>query len=245
MFKAIDVVIRYITPVLGVNPGGDVGVSYLEERIKKEIERVERMLGRVKDAVEREVLEVRLDRLQKELMSLSIDGVSEGDRRVKVFLRDEDGALCWAHYQIKGHLKEVAQYRMGEGWLRNAISRFVDIFPWGWDFEKGDWSKAGLIPILRDGEPVKQADGILSRTLTSWVGLQRITTITSSEMINPPAWLKFRVIIWDVGRGDKVVTADHILSIMKQGVQWGHSGWRTARYGRYVVEEFCEVKVES
>jgi hypothetical protein len=181
---------------------------------------------------------MRLERLQQELMSMTNGEDEFENKKVKVFLRNKEGALCWSHHQIKGHLKEVVQYRMAESWLRNAISRFVDIFPYGWDVEQGISPEADLIPILRNGEPIKQPDSILSRPLTSWVGTQRIVTISSSELINPPAELQFRVVIWDIEKKDKIPTPEHIQKILSYGIQWGHSGWRTARYGRYVVKEF-------
>jgi hypothetical protein len=234
----IDVAIEYITPILGINPVDDIGITYFEERIKKEIEKTEKKLSKVKDEEERQVLEMRLERLQQELMSMESEDDEFENKKLKVFLRNQEGALCWSHHQIKGHLKEIVQYRMAETWLRNAISRFIDIFPYGWDIEKGISPEADLIPILRNGEPIKQPDSILSRPLASWVGAQRIVTISSSEIINPPAELKFRVVIWDIEKKDKIPTAEHIKRILDYGIQWGHSGWRTARYGRYVVKEF-------
>jgi len=234
----IDVSIEYITPILGINPVDDIGMAYFEDRIKKEIEKIEKKLTKVKSEEERQTLEMRLERLQQELTAMSSNEDEEFEnKKIKVFLRNKEGALCWSHHQVKGHLKEVVQYRMSETWLRNAISRFVDIFPYGWDIEKIS-PEADLIPILRNGKPIKQPDSVLSRPLTSWVGSQRIVTISSSEVINPPAELKFRVVIWDIEKKDKIPTSDHIRKILEYGVQWGHSGWRTARYGRYVVKEF-------
>jgi len=235
----IDVSIEYITPILGINPIDDIGTVYFEDRIKKEIEKIEKKLSKVKDEQERETLEMRLERLQQELMAMSSNEDEEFEnKKIKVFLRNKEGALCWSHHQIKGHLKEIVQYRMSETWLRNAISRFVDIFPYQWDIENSISPEADLIPILRNGEPIKQPDNILSRPLASWVGTQRIVTISSSEMINPPAELQFRVVIWDIEKKDKIPTPEHIQKILSYGIQWGHSGWRTARYGRYVVKEF-------
>ena len=238
MPTVIDVAIEYITPILGINPIDDLGVAYFEEKLKKEIEKIEKKLSKVKDEQERETLEMRLERLQQELMAMTNGENDEFEnKKIKVFLRNQEGALCWSHHQVKGHLKEVVQYRMSETWLRNAISRFVDIFPYGWDIEKIS-PEADLIPILRNGAPIKQPDSVLSRPLTSWVGSQRIVTISSSEVINPPAELKFRVVIWDIDKKDKIPTPDHIQKILNYGVQWGHSGWRTARYGRYKIKEF-------
>jgi|GEM_PF-6446539 len=239
MPTVIDVTIEYITPVLGINPVDDIGVAYFEDRIKKEIEKIEKKLSKVKDEQEREALEIRLERLQQELMAMSSGEDDEFEnKKVKVFLRNKEGALCWSHHQIKGHFKEIVQYRMSETWLRNAISRFVDIFPYQWGIENGISPEADLIPILRNGEPIKQPDSVLSRPLASWVGTQRIVTISSSELINPPAELQFRVFIWDIGKKDRIPTPEYIRRILEYGIQWGHSGWRTARYGRYVVKEF-------
>jgi len=239
MPTVIDVAIEYITPILGINPIDDIGMAYLEERLRKEIEKTEKKLSKVKDEEERQALEMRLERLQQELMSTTNGEDDEFEnKKVKVFLRNQDGALCWSHHQIKGHFKEIVQYRMSETWLRNAISRFVDVFPSGWDIEQGINPDADLIPILRNGEIIKQPDSILSRPLASWVGTQRIVTISSSEMINPPAELKFRVVIWDIEKKDRIPTPEYIRKILSYGIQWGHSGWRTARYGRYTVKEF-------
>ena len=235
----IDVTIEYITPVLGINPTDDMSVLYFEEKIKKEIEKIEKKLNRAKDEAEREALEMRLERLQQELMSMSSDIDDLENKKVKIFLRNSEGALCWSHHQIKGHLKEIAQYRMPETWLRNALSRFVDIFPYEWDIDtQGINPKSALIPILRNKKPIKQPDEVLARPLASWVGMQRIVTIVSSEVINLPAELKFRVVIWNVEKKDKIPTPEHIRKILSYGVQWGHSGWRSARYGRYIVKEF-------
>jgi hypothetical protein len=236
--KAIDVTIEYLTPVLGINPTDDLGLAYFEEKIKKEIEKLQRKLEKTYDEKEAEILENRIIRLQQALGETDEDEDVK-ERKVKVFLRDKNGNLCWAHHQIKGHLKEIAQYRLSESWLRNGISRFVDIFPYGWDVkEKGIKLEADLIPILRNGKPIKEPDEVISRPLASWVGLQRIVTIVSSEMINLPAELKFRVVIWDIDKKDKIPTPEHIQKILSYGIQWGHSGWRTARYGRYEVKEF-------
>jgi hypothetical protein len=246
MPTVIDITIEYITPILGINPIDDIGTAYFEERIKKEIEKIEKKLSKVKDEEERQALEMRLERLQQELVSMTNGENDEFEnKKVKVFLRNQEGALCWSHHQIKGHLKEIVQYRLAETWLRNAISRFVDIFPYGWDIEKGISPEGDLIPILRSGEPIIQPDSILSRPLASWVGTQRIVTISSSELINPPAELKFRVVIWDIEKKDKIPTPEHIQKILSYGVQWGHSGWRTARYGRYIVKEFNVIGEEK
>jgi len=240
MPTVIDIAVEYITPILGINPVDDIGMAYLEERLKKEIERIEKKLTKVKDEQEKEALEMRLERLQQELMATTNGEEDDefGNKKIKVFLRNKDGALCWSHHQIKGHFKEIVQYRMSETWLRNAISRFVDIFPYQYPIEQGINPEADLIPILRNGEIIKQPDSVLSRPLASWVGTQRIVTISSSEMINPPAELKFRVVIWDIEKKDKIPTPEHIRRILEYGIQWGHSGWRTARYGRYTVKEF-------
>jgi hypothetical protein len=237
--KSIDVTIEYLTPILGINPTDDLGLAYFEEKIKKELEKLQRKLEKTYDEKEAEILENRIIRLQQALGETEDEDEDVKERKVKVFLRDKNGNLCWAHHQIKGHLKEIAQYRLSESWLRNGISRFVDIFPYGWDVkEKGIKLEADLIPILRNGKPIKEPDEIISRPLASWVGLQRIVTIVSSEMINLPAELKFRVVIWDIDKKDKIPTPEHIRKILDYGVQWGHSGWRTARYGRYEVKEF-------
>jgi hypothetical protein len=244
MPTVIDVTIEYVTPVLGINPTNDIGLMYFEEKLKKEIERIEKNLKKVKDEAEREALELRLERLHQEIEANNSDEVE--NKKVKVFIRNSKGDLCWGHHQIKGHLKEIAQYRLSETWLRNALSRFVDIFPYGWDIEaNGIMPEADLIPILRNGEPIKYPDEILSRPLASWVGTQRIVTISSSELINPPAELMFRVVIWDIEKKDKIPTPEHIQKILSYGVQWGHSGWRSARYGRYIVKEFNVIGEEK
>jgi len=237
MVQVIDVKLEYITPILGINPIDDVGTLYIKEKGKKEIEKLKKQINKTKNEEEKKILQQKLERLEAEFENNENFSIKD-DQRLKIFARNKEGALCWLHFQIKGHLKEVAQNFEGTSWLRNSISKYVDIFPYEADYTQFN-PDYDYIPILRpNGEKIYQPDEILSRPLTSWINGQYIVTINSSEKINPPAELWFRIVIWDTGKTDKKPTPDIIKKLLEYGTSWGHSGWRTARYGRYNLIEF-------
>jgi len=223
----------YISPILGINPDRDLGKEYVMSKAEKEIEKLEKRLSKVKDDEERRLIEASIERIKADLREKNLEAGDEvviEDLRVMRFARDGEGRLCLYHYQMKGHMKEVASLYLQQSVLRNKITRYIDIIPDEIDVEEvlNDWSKGFYIPFKRNGFYIYEPDEVLTRPLRSFIRGQYIITIVSSEVLNPPVEQWFQVVCWgeDIGEGE-------LKRIFDIGMAWGNSGWRSARYGRY------------
>ncbi len=134
------------------------------------------------------------------------------------------------NYQILGFLKEKASDFLGRGW-KNKINKYIDV-------------RASLdgnfrtILLKRNNEPVKQPDGIYERPLRALVmGKQYVVSIATSEILNPPLWCEFYVII--LGNEIEKEVIYELFKIGKEKA--GISQWRNAGYGRFELTEFKEL----
>jgi len=223
--------ISYLTPVLALNPASDLAQQYIIKKAEKELEKLERQLKRVKDEEQKALIEKEIERLKADLEAKEEMRISEEEQknRLLIFTRTEDGYLADYHYQIKGFMKEVALHYMS-GSLKNQISRYVDICPVE---ETEDYRKDFFIFYQRNGELIKEPDGLISRSLRSWTYGQYIVTIVWSEMLDIPLEQEFIVKVYAGKLTDK-----QILDIFTKGEVWGKSSWRGAKYGRFKVVEF-------
>jgi hypothetical protein len=223
--------ISYLTPVLALNPASDLAQQYIVKKAEKELEKLERQLKRVKDEEQKALIEKEIERLKADLEAKEEMRISEEEQknRLLIFTRTEDGHLADYHYQIKGFMKEVALHYMS-GSLKNQISRYVDICPVE---ETGDYKRDFFIYYKRNGELIKEPDGLISRSLRSWTYGQYIVTIVWSEMLDLPLEQEFVVKVYAGKLTDK-----QILDIFTKGEVWGKSSWRGAKYGRFKVVGF-------
>jgi hypothetical protein len=223
--------IRYLTPVLALNPASDLAQKYIIQKAEKELEKLERRLKRLKDEEQRMLIEKEIERLKLDLEMKEEMKISEEEQknRLQVFVRTKDGYLADYHYQIKGFMKEIALQYFSSS-LKNQISKYVDICPLE---ETGDYRQDFFILYKRDGEFIKEPDCLLSRSLRSWVNGQYIVTIVWSEMLDIPLEQEFVVKVYAGKLTDK-----QVLDIFTKGEVWGKSGWRGAKYGRFKVVKF-------
>jgi len=223
--------ISYLTPVLALNPASDLAQQYIVKKAEKELEKLEKKLKKTKNEEEKQLIEKEIERIKADLQAKEELRISEEEQksRLQVFVRTPEGYLADYHYQIKGFMKEVALHYFQNS-LKNQISRYVDICPVE---ETGDYKKDFLIPYQRNGQLIKEPDGLLSRSLRSWTYGQYIVTIVWSEMLDLPLEQEFIVKVY----GGKL-TYKQILEIFEKGEMWGKSSWRGAKYGRFKVVEF-------
>jgi len=223
--------ISYLTPVLALNPASDLAQQYIIKKAEKELEKLEKQLKRLKNEEQKMLIEKEIERLKADLGVKEEMKVSEEEQksRLQVFARTEQGYLADYHYQVKGFMKEVA-LQFFSGALKNQISKYVDICP---TEETGDYRKDFFIVYKRNGEPIKEPDSLLSRSLRSWVHGQYIVTIVWSEMLDLPIEQEFIVRVYAGKLTDK-----QIFDIFAKGEVWGKSAWRSAKYGRFKVVEF-------
>ncbi|DAD54615.1 TPA: hypothetical protein [Aquificae Conch Spring virus] len=223
--------ISYLTPVLALNPASDLAQQYILKKAEKELEKLERQLKRLKNEEQKMLIEKEIERLKVDLEMKEEMRISEEEQksRLQIFARTSEGYLADLHYQIKGFMKEVAlQYFSGA--LKNQISKYVDICPVE---ETGDYRRDFFILYKRNGEPIKEPDSLLSRSLRSWAHGQYIVTIVWSEMLDLPLEQEFVVKVYAGKLTDK-----QVLDIFARGEVWGKSGWRGAKYGRFKIVEF-------
>ena len=240
-YTIYQVKIKYITPLLGLNPSDNLAQEYLVSKAKKELEKLEKKRERLKNEEEIEIIEKEIERLKTDLEikeEINLESLRPTKLPLKIFARDKEGNFSLYHYQIKGHLKEVAAYFFSGLKLKNAISRYVDILPANVTLKdvEEDWVKGYYIPLARNGEYVKEADDILVRPLRSFVAGQYIVTINQSEILYPPLETAFQIVCWD-NRIEETIFKE----LLEKGEIWGHSEWRTARYGRFKIIEFSKI----
>jgi len=224
--------INFIEPVLGSQPA-DVSLweRYVRAKLDKEIERIEKALKNAKTQEEAEALQEKLDRLMKERGEECI--LPEVERKMTVFYRDAEGYLCLMNYQVLGYLKEMANNFLKSG-FKNKFSKYVDVRA----NLDGRYRECYLI---RNGERIKEPDGVLERPLRAMTASGYIVSISVSEIVNPPVETEFYIVV--LGNKSLHGIDENVLRMLLElgKEKGGISQWRGAGYGRFEVIEFKKV----
>jgi len=227
--------IRFIEPILGSLPAKEnLLESYIKTKLIKEIEKLEKALERTTSEEKRLALQEKLNSLLQEQEATTY--LPDVANMLTVFPRDPQGNLCILNYHVLGYFKEMAGSFLKEG-FRQKFSRYTDV-------------KASLngryreCLLMRNGQPITQADAVLERSLRAWVRNQYIVSIVASEYLAPPIETEFFLIVL----GDTKlhnITEDIIKYLLEIGEEKGIGQWRNAGYGKFKVVEFKKVELSS
>ena len=223
---ALYVELELTNTILGSQPSSDPQREYILQNAKKELKKLERRLNaRSTTAEEAEILEQRIEQILADLEEKGLDIESE-ERKETIFPRS-DGRLGIYHYHVLGLLKEVAYNFQKERGIKNKISRYVRVEP-------------RFIPFIRDGEYIKEPDGIFTRPIRAITPQGVIVSLVSSEKIEPPAELKFQIVVANLDG----MSGKKVKELLEIGEEWGGLlQWRTAGYGSYRIKKIKDIAV--
>lgn len=186
--------IEFTTRLLGSQaPANEYFKRKRIQELQKEMKKLERALSKKRlSEEERIAITEKYEKLVEDYKKLVGEKEeSEEESRMTVFPRDEDGNPVLLNYQILGMLKETANnfFSKEVSGAKNLISKYFFVEP----------REINLYDT--DGTLIDEVDDILERPLRAWnQGLQQyIVTLTSSEVINPPAKTSFKLIVWGEG----------------------------------------------
>lgn len=163
----------------------------------------------------------------------SVDCVIEpedDDNKFTGFYRDpETGNVILQGYQIKGFLKEAAKALKDQLGLVSYVSKidnlvFID--------EKN-------IPVMRNGEWLKEPDGFLERPLRASTAQGPRVTLAKSESIEPEWYLDITVKVLENKKTTKSVEMSMgiVEELLSYGELKGLLQWRNGGYGSFTCEE--------
>lgn len=146
-----------------------------------------------------------------------------------VFYRNENDDLVLMDYQVKGFFKSAmatlkADLNIGMAAKKN--DQFLFVAP-------------RCIPVLKDGRPIQEEDGILERPLRALTMQGERVSLASSELIDAPWTVEFSVtIIQNSGTAkSSALTFDSVEAALDYGRFSGLGQWRNGGHGRFEWEE--------
>lgn len=158
-----------------------------------------------------------------------LGSVEEGmEKMTTVFRRDEGGVLCIPGYMLKGNLKANgdtirARKKGGKGersgWesWRSKVDNNVHVRP-------------KVIRLMRDGEELREADGVRVRPLRAKTAQGERVSLARSEYVRAGTYFECEVVI----RG--MVSEKQVLECLEEGEWYGLGQWRNAGNGTYKFE---------
>lgn len=236
--------IEFTSPLLGSHAPNNSyftlrRISELEKEIKKlekELERISKRRKNKTESEEEKVLLEKIEKLKKERSELVKEVGDKGENRITVFPRNGKGNPIIYAYQLLGALKETAKdYFKDVKNARNLITKYF-------------WIEPREIELYEyvDGERaiIDQVDDVYERPLRAWnQGLQSyVTTIVASEMINPPAFLEFRLEVYGAGELHPFDQKKIEDLLFFAGKMEGLLQWRSGGYGRFRLVKFEKVE---
>ena len=157
------------------------------------------------------------------------------NKGVTVFFRDND-CLCIGAHVIKGFLKEALSTLKGQVEIASVSSKVDNLVSVSPDY----------IRLKRDGEPIKEPDGLLERPLRAMTMQGPRTSLASSEYLDSGWTIKFDITLLDNNgtAKSKPLTWEAIEEAFNYGMLFkGLGQWRNAQYGRFTWK--CLEKDES
>lgn len=149
-----------------------------------------------------------------------------------VFYRDENDNIVLMDYQIKGFFKAAmtalkADLGIGMAAKKNDIYLFIS---------------PRCVPILKDGKPIQEEDGVLERPLRGQTMQGERISLASSEIIDAPWTIEFEVTVIDNNgtKQSKALDFGSVESALDYGRFSGIGQWRNGGHGRFTWEEINE-----
>lgn len=229
--EAYEVRLQLISPILGMQPSDSVAADWVRAR---SIERKAHELVKVQGMKAGEA-KLEAEKLVNETMDLDMEPVEEAESALKVTVFHRDSIGCHLYdYQIKGFFKEAASRLdlkvRGKTAAAAAGGRFVAGGLWVYPIDRRHDRR---IYFLRDGEPITEPDTVEDRIkrIRTPRGVDQ-TTIAVSEVIQPPAQLRFQVALLK----DQRLTRQHVEEMLAYMRFSGLGQWRTGGWGRATAE---------
>lgn len=176
------------------------------------------------------------------------------------FMVDEDGHLFIMEYMIRGFLKAAAEaikvpfnknfnkYRL-MAWSRECEAHLankgkkkdlpvkpkpVKAIPWAHKkmVDESIFTFPRHIHFLRDGERMKEPDGVLERPLRAETPKGPRVALAKSDQVDAGTEMQFEIAVVD----DALVPKDMLVSLLKYGAQKGLGQFRNGGYGRFVFK---------
>lgn len=167
---------------------------------------------------------------EKQSAMSDIENIDENlEKGTTVFYRDENGGIILKGYQVKGFLKEAAKAMKDQVNLKNAVSKMDNYV---FILEKN-------IPVMRDGEQLKEPDGYLERPLRCETMQGPRVSLAKSEEIKQEWYFDVTVRVLDnegTAKSAKV-DMDMVESFLDYGSMKGLLQWRNAGHGTFEYEE--------
>lgn len=154
------------------------------------------------------------------------------DKGLTVFDRDNQDRLCFMGYKMKGFFKEALDALQAQlGVLRpgGKIDKLVAVEP-------------RYIPIMRNGEYLREEDSVNERPLRAKTMPGDRVALASSEQIDDPWEFEIEVSLFPNGgtAKSKAITWDALETALDYGAWHGLGGWRNADWGRFTWERTDE-----
>lgn len=146
-----------------------------------------------------------------------------------VFFRDQADHIVLMDYQIKGFFKATML----------ALKADLNIMQPAKKCDQFLFISPRCVPILKDGEPVMDEDGILERPLRGQTMQGERISLVSSEMIEAPWSIDFGVTVLANSATSKssALTMEAVEAALDYGKYSGIGQWRNGGHGRFEWEE--------
>lgn len=149
------------------------------------------------------------------------------DRGVTIFPCDDKG-IHLMNYHIKGFLKHAGNVLKDSVKIKNLRSKLDDYV----------FIKERKIYLYRNGQIIKENDGVLERPLRAMTMQGPRVSLVASEIIEPPAEAAFTIQLIE----HKEINLGTIRTLLDYGKFLGIGQWRNGGYGQF---EWKEVWVRS
>lgn len=167
---------------------------------------------------------------EKENAKEDVENVIDENEKVTGFYRDvETGNVIIKGYQIKGFMKEAAKALKDQLGLASCVSK-IDNFV---------FIAEDNIPVMRDGEWIKQPDNFLERPLRGETPQGPRVSLAKSEQVCGDWYLDITVKVIENKKTAKSVALDMgvVEELLSYGQFKGLLQWRNAGYGSFRIEE--------
>src|ERR1035437_1705455 len=184
---------------------------------------------------------------QKEAQATAAERVNESleladeDNPLHVtgFASDSRGLHLWDN-QLKGAIKGVSKILSLKvaGKAKGEVSAITDIQNKLWVFSPTGKRR---IHLMRDEQLITEPDRLLVRPLRAQTAQGMRTSIATSEALDPPLSVTFRI---DLLRGHRI-KREHLETIFSFGCFEGLGQWRSSGLGRYEVASLEAISVRE
>lgn len=167
---------------------------------------------------------------EKENAKEDVENVVDANEKVTGFYRDvETGNVIVKGYQIKGFMKEAAKALKDQLGLASCVSK-IDNFV---------FIAEDNIPVMRDGEWIKQPDNFLERPLRGETPQGPRVSLAKSEQVCGDWYIDITVKVIENKKTAKSVALD--MGVVEELLSYGQFNgllqWRNAGYGSFRIEE--------